>query len=215
MEQDARAGAGADAAGDTRAPRSPAAGLELVGKGMVFLGLPLLVLSLIWLAIEAGDRDTTIGTVFGPAVREEISEPAPDFELPLVSDPARSIRLSSMRGDVVVLNFWGTWCAPCRDETPALQAAWTRWGPEGVRFLGVDVLDDESAAQAFQEEFGVTYPSGSDPSASLADDFGYLGLPATYVIDEEGLMRFRFIGAVTGSEIDRAVRAVLEPTEDP
>ena len=194
-------------------PRSPAAGLELVGKGMVFLGLPLLVLSLVWLVVEAGDPDTTIGTVFGPAVKEEISEPAPDFELPMVSDPARSIRLSSTRGDVVVLNFWGSWCRPCREETPTLQAAWTRWEPEGVRFLGVDVLDDGSAATAFQEEFGVTYPSGSDPSASLADDFGYVGLPATYVIDQEGIMRFRFIGAVSGADIDRAVRALLEPED--
>jgi cytochrome c biogenesis protein CcmG/thiol:disulfide interchange protein DsbE len=211
MEQDARA----DQAADAPAPRGPAAGLELVGKGMVFLGLPLLVLSLIWLAVEADERDSTIGTVLGPAVMDEISEPAPDFQLPLVSDPARSIRLSSARGDVVVLNFWGTWCAPCREETPTLQSAWTRWRSEGVRFLGVDVLDDESAARAFQEEFGVTYPSGSDPSASLADDFGYVGLPATYVIDEQGVMRFRFIGAVSGADIDRAVRALLEPAEDP
>jgi cytochrome c biogenesis protein CcmG/thiol:disulfide interchange protein DsbE len=210
MEQDTRA----EPAAEAPAPRSPAAGLELVGKGMVFLGLPLLVLSLVWLAVEAGDRYTTIDTVFGPAVREELSEPAPDFALPLVSDPGRSVRLSSMRGDVVVLNFWGTWCGPCREETPALQAAWTRWEPEGVKFLGVDVLDDESAARAFQEEFGVTYPSGSDPSASLADDFGYVGLPATYVIDEQGIMRFRFVGAVSGAELDRAVRAVLEHQED-
>jgi cytochrome c biogenesis protein CcmG, thiol:disulfide interchange protein DsbE len=210
MERDAPV----EPAAEAPTPRNAAAGLELVGKGMVFLGLPLLVLSLIWLIVEAGDRDATIGTVFGPAVREEISEPAPDFELPLVSDPARSVRLSSTKGDVVVLNFWGTWCRPCREETPTLQAAWTRWEPEGVRFLGVDVLDDASAAKAFQEEFGVTYPSGSDPSASLADDFGYFGLPATYVIDREGIMRFRFLGAVTGADIDRAVRALQEP-EDP
>ena len=209
MERDAPT----EPAAETPAPRSPAAGLELVGKGMVLLGLPLLLLSLVWLVVEAGDRDTTIGTVFGPAVREEIAEPAPDFELPLVSDPARSVRLSSTRGDVVVLNFWGTWCRPCREETPTLQAAWTRWEPEGVRFLGVDVLDDAAAAAAFQEEFGVTYPSGSDPSASLADDFGYFGLPATYVIDREGTMRFRFIGAVSGSDIDRAVRALLAPED--
>ena len=206
MEQDARA----EPVAEAPAARSPAAGLELVGKGMVFLGLPLLVLSLVWLVIEARDPGDTIGTVFGPAVREELSEPAPDFELPLVSEPERSIRLSSTRGDVVVLNVWGTWCAPCREETPVLQAAWTRWRSEGVRFLGVNVLDDESAAAAFQEEFGVTYPSASDPSASLADDLGYVGLPATYVIDQGGTMRFRFVGAVSGAEIDRAVRAVRE-----
>jgi cytochrome c biogenesis protein CcmG/thiol:disulfide interchange protein DsbE len=206
MEQDARS----EPAADAPAPRNATTGLELVGKGMVFLGLPLLVLSLVWLAIEAGDRDTQIGTVFGPAVMEEISEPAPDFELPLLSDPERSVRLSSMRGDVVVLNFWATWCAPCREETPTLQAASTRWGPEGVRFLGVDVRDDDSAARAFVEEFGVTYPSASDPASSLADDFGYFGYPATYVIDERGVMRFEFVGAVDGAEIDRAVRVVLE-----
>ena len=200
-------------AADAPAPRGPAAGLELVGKGMVFLGLPLLVLSLVWLLVEARDRERTIGTVYGPAVREELSEPAPDFELPMVSDPDRTVRLSSTRGDVVVLNFWGTWCRPCREETPTLQAAWTRWEPEGVRFLGVDVLDDESAASAFQEEFGVTYPSGSDPSASLADDFGYFGLPATYVIDQQGVMRFRFVGAVSGADIDGAVRSLLEPED--
>ena len=123
MERDAPI----EPAADAPAPRGSAAGLELVGKGMVFLGLPLLVLSLVWLVVEAGDRDATIGIVFGPAVREELSEPAPDFELPMVSDPGRTVRLSSTRGDVVVLNFWGTWCRPCREETPTLQAAWTRW----------------------------------------------------------------------------------------
>ncbi len=139
-----------------------------------------------------------------------IHEPAPDFELPVLGHKGSTIALSSLKGQVIVLNFWASWCHPCRDEAPGLRSAWERSrGQHGVLFLGVNEMDDETGAQAFQREFQVTYPSVSDPSASLADDYGFFGLPVTYVIDAQGVMRYRFIGPVTESALVDAVRSVL------
>ena len=139
-----------------------------------------------------------------------INEPAPDFELPVIGHKDSTISLSSLKGQVVVLNFWASWCLPCRDEAPGLRSAWEgSRGQQGVLFLGVNEMDDEGGAQAFQREFHVTYPSVFDPAASLAADYGFFGLPVTYVIDARGVMRYRFAGSVTESDLVDAVRSVL------
>ena len=139
-----------------------------------------------------------------------VHQPAPDFELPVIGHQGSTIALSSLKGQVIVLNFWASWCLPCRDEAPGLRSAWERSrGQQSVRFLGVNELDDEAGAQAFQREFQMTYPSVFDPSASLAADYGFFGLPATYVIDAQGVMRYRFTGSVTESALVDAVRSVL------
>jgi DsbE subfamily thiol:disulfide oxidoreductase len=148
-------------------------------------------------------------TVANYQARAEVENtPAPDFELPSL-EGGEPIRLSSFRGDVVVLNFWASWCAPCRLEAPGLRRVSERYRGEGVRFLGVDYRDDDAAARAFVEEFRLKYPSVADPSGSLADDYGLIGFPTTFIIDPEGTIRYRFVGYLDEAVLERSVNDVL------
>jgi cytochrome c biogenesis protein CcmG/thiol:disulfide interchange protein DsbE len=170
----------------------------------------LIALAIGWAAGRGGSSRGVLGTAERPAVAVAVHEPAPDFELPVVGHQGSTIALSSLTGQVIVLNFWASWCHPCRDEAPNLRSAWERSrSQQGVLFVGVNEMDDEARAQAFQREFHMTYPSVFDPSASLAADYGFFGLPVTYVIDAQGVMRYRFAGSVTESALVDAVRSVL------
>lgn len=100
------------------------------------------------------------------------------------------------RGDVVVVNFWATWCGPCRREQPALQRLWEEFSGRGVSFVGVNYRDDPAAAREYLREFDVTYPSLEDPAGAYADDFGFVGLPDTYLADRTGTMRYAVIGPI-------------------
>jgi DsbE subfamily thiol:disulfide oxidoreductase len=139
---------------------------------------------------------------------EAENTPAPDFELSSLED-GEPIRLSSFRGDVVVLNFWASWCAPCRLEAPGLRRVSERYRDEGVRFLGVDFRDDDDAARAFVEEFRLEYPSVADPSGFLADDYGLIGFPTTFIIDPAGTIRYRFVGYLEETVLESTVNDVL------
>lgn len=142
------------------------------------------------------------------ATAETENTPAPDFELPSLED-GTPIALSSFRGHVVVLNFWASWCAPCRLEAPGLRRVSERYRERGVRFLGVDYRDDEAAARAFVEEFRLPYPSVFDPSGSLAFDFELIGFPTTFIIDAGGTIRYRFVGYLSEDVLEAALDDVL------
>jgi peroxiredoxin len=115
------------------------------------------------------------------------------------------LSLSSYRGRVVVLNFWGSWCVPCREEAPALAVAAQQYRPAGVAFLGVDVRDTTASAQAFVRSFGITYPSVSDSSSQITLDFTAVvpiaGTPTTLVIDRTGHIAGAVFGTVTYDEL--------------
>jgi len=112
-------------------------------------------------------------------------EPAPEIELPpLEGGPERS--LDDWRGQVVVLNYWASWCEPCREESPLLERWHQKISQRNATVLGIDVLDVTSDAQDFIEEFGLTYPQLRDKDGSTQDDFGIVAYPETFVIDREG-----------------------------
>lgn len=140
------------------------------------------------------------------------ASPAPDFELEDLQGFG-DITLSEMRGDVVVVNFWASWCAPCRQEAPDLERTWKMYKGRGVRFLGVDENDDAAAARTFVSEFGLTYPSVFDPAGRLAAGYRLLGLPTTVIIDQEGQIVYRFTGFVTEPVLSSALDDVLERRE--
>jgi thiol-disulfide isomerase/thioredoxin len=113
----------------------------------------------------------------------------------------KPLSLASYRGDVIVLNFWGSWCAPCRDEAPALGTLARRMASRGVRFVGVDIRDEPDAALAFMQDFNIEYPSFNDPNDDIALEFRGAATPAaipsTIVIDRTGRIAARIIGGVT------------------
>ncbi|HSB71769.1 MAG TPA: TlpA disulfide reductase family protein [Candidatus Methylomirabilis sp.] len=119
---------------------------------------------------------------------------APDFSLTLFD--GRETRLSDFRGRVVFLNFWASWCPPCRAEARLLEQAWKRHKDQDVVFLGVDIQDTEDAARRFIQEFGITYPNGRDPKNRIAIDYGVYGIPETFFIDKEGRITYKHIGGL-------------------
>ena len=127
------------------------------------------------------------------AIVTESGRPAPEFEAPLFS--GGTFRLADYRGKIVVVNFWASWCPPCRQETPLLQTAAAQLDSDVV-MVGVDVWDTDRDARDFITEFGVKYPQARD-SGSIAVDYGLTGVPETFVIDAGGKIVARLPGPVT------------------
>lgn len=119
---------------------------------------------------------------------------APAFELPLL-DGSGTLAEEDLEGRAVVINFWASWCIPCREEAPLFQKAWESYRDEGVVFLGVNIKDAQSDAREFVKEFGITYPVVRDLEQTLTQDFGVKGLPETFFVDH----RWTFIGAISGT----------------
>ena len=119
---------------------------------------------------------------------------APDFTLPTLS--GAPIRLADLRGKVVLLNFWATWCVPCRTEMPSIEALYQRYKDRGLEVVAVnlDILSTAGVAE-FVQEAGVTFRVGLDPSWSSAQAYRVLGLPTTYLIDRAGYVVVREFGA--------------------
>ena len=129
----------------------------------------------------------------GPAV-EEVSGAAPELAGRTLT--GGTLEPADLAGRVVVVNFWATWCGPCRREQPVLSAMHREQGPDGAIFVGVNYRDDPTAAREYLDEFDVAYPSLEDPSGTLAHRFGVPFLPTTVVIDAEGQLRFRVTGEI-------------------
>ncbi|HEY4688489.1 MAG TPA: redoxin domain-containing protein [Anaerolineae bacterium] len=124
-----------------------------------------------------------------------VGELAPDFTLnDLDGSP---VRLSQFRGKAVVLNFWATWCPPCRIEAPALQASYTRYRDREVVVLGVDAQEDAATVRGFASEFGLQYPLVRDTDNSIAAQYQVVGIPTTVILDSEGVVRARHVGPLT------------------
>jgi cytochrome c biogenesis protein CcmG/thiol:disulfide interchange protein DsbE len=133
-----------------------------------------------------------------------IGKVAPPFTLTLFG--GGRFDLEAHRGKVVVVNFWASWCVPCREEAPLLEAAWRAYRDRGVVFVGVNVHDQEQAAREFIKEFGLSFPNGPDPEGRIAVDYGVYGIPELFFVDGNGQITYKHIGAIG----ERLLRAKLE-----
>jgi len=134
-------------------------------------------------------------------------EPAPALAGDTVDGSA--VALADLRGSVVVVNFWATWCDPCRDEQPELVGLAGDYEGKGVELLGVNERDDTAKARGWIEEFDVPYPSIVDEPGAWADDFAFFGLPDTYVIDRDGTVRWAVYGQTGAAQLTELIDDVL------
>jgi cytochrome c biogenesis protein CcmG, thiol:disulfide interchange protein DsbE len=129
-----------------------------------------------------------------------IGSKVPNFSLTLFDkypyQGTNQVRLSDLKGKVVVVNFWASWCVTCADEAAYVQAAWQQYKPAGeVVFLGVDYTDVDAKALAYLESYGITYPNGPDLGTRIAPIFNQnIAMPETYVIDQQGVLQYEQIG---------------------
>jgi cytochrome c biogenesis protein CcmG/thiol:disulfide interchange protein DsbE len=132
---------------------------------------------------------------------------APDFTL--TTFDGRTVALSELRGQVVVINFWASWCAPCREEAPYLERTWRKYRDRGVVFIGVDYVDTERGALAFIKEFDITYLNGPDIGTRISDAYHIKGVPETYFVAKNGELRGNVIGPLSPPKLDDKIETLL------
>jgi cytochrome c biogenesis protein CcmG/thiol:disulfide interchange protein DsbE len=136
------------------------------------------------------------------------NEAAPAFDLPKLEGEGR-VSLASLRGRAVVLNFWASWCDPCRDESPYLERLWREKRAQGLVLVGVNEEDVSKDARRFARRYGLSYPLVRDKSGGLRDDYRLRGYPETFVVDRRGRVVERVAGPVhRGKGRERFERAV-------
>lgn len=140
-----------------------------------------------------------------PPTRPEITpRPGPDFTLRAFN--GQMLSLSDFRGKVVVLNFWASWCTPCKQEMPNLQRIWEEFRSRGVVVVGVDVVDDVEDAAAFLKALKITYPNVYDPGQARMIAYQVTALPTTIFLDRQMRIRGRYVGGYLGEEGHRELR---------
>lgn len=149
----------------------------------IFIAIPLLFL--LFLALRLYQTNTS---------EQRAAGEAPPFAFTTFEGEA--ISLADLRGKGVVLNFWASWCDPCRAEAELLEATWRNEQNNGIVFIGLDYLDQEPAAKAYLAEYSVTYPNGPDLQSDAARRYGIKGVPETFFIDPEGKIAHMVIGPI-------------------
>ena len=137
------------------------------------------------------------------------SGPAPEFTL--TTFDGETIALADLKGQVIVVNFWASWCKPCEEEATTLESGWQQYRDQGVSFLGVDYVDTEPEARAYLERFAITYPNGPDLGTRISQAYRIRGVPETYFIDRQGAIARVKIGPIEMSEL----QSILEPLVNP
>jgi cytochrome c biogenesis protein CcmG, thiol:disulfide interchange protein DsbE len=136
-----------------------------------------------------------------------IGAAAPEFTLPRFG--GGDLRPEDLRGHVRVVNFWASWCVPCREEAGALEAAWRRYRDSGVMLIGVNIQDRDQSARGFLAATRPSYPNVIDGSGAISISYGIYGVPETFVIDRQGRIRARQVGAVTVEALAREIEPLL------
>jgi len=179
-------------------------GWILLGGGIPLLGLIAL---LAWASVSTGGNPGGLGTNSNLVEAQIEAGEARDFELQLIG--GGSLKLSDFRGKVVMVDFWASWCAPCRVEAPVLTRVYREFEGQDVEFVGVDVWDNIGDAEIFLEHEGQAYPNGSDADGLIAIDYGVRGIPEKYFIDRDGMLVKKLSGPLTETTLRDTVNELL------
>ncbi len=159
-----------------------------LGRNVVIIGGTLLLLGLVAIMALNMQKMESIDLQ---------GRQATEFTLTLFDQfEQKQLSLADYRGQVVVLNFWSSWCVECYKEATLLERAWQDYKDQGVMFVGVDYLDTDKEALAYMEQYGITYPSGPDLGDIIADAYGLTGVPETFFIDQDGNINHVQIGPI-------------------
>ena len=173
------------------------------------VGLPLAaVFALLgWALARTGGQPAgvVINTVFGEVPVAQ--RPAPEFTLPLLNGD--TLRLSDLRGKVVVVDFFASWCPPCRREAPILARVAGRFKGQGVEFVGVAVWDDEGEVRRYVREFGLPFPVGLDSRGRIAIEYGIRGIPEKFLIGRDGVLLRKVVGPTPEEKWEALFRDLL------
>ena len=162
-------------------------------KLLIILAIVGLVLAFVVAGLLLTRGDAKNGASSNSA--QETKEAAPDFTLALIK--GGDFHLGDHKGKPILINFFASWCLPCRDEAPALEKIAHEYGAKGVVFLGIAVDDTDAKMKDFMTRYGVTFPVGIDKTSAVQKSFGLYGVPTTYFINKQGIINYFHSGIVT------------------
>lgn len=166
----------------------------------------MFIISLGALGLE-GCKKTQPETQEKEAATAASAGPATPFML--VSFEGRDLSLDAMKGKTLVINFFASWCGPCKEEAPALQKAYLAFKDLGVEFIGIAVDDTEENARKFIKEYNITFPAGRDATGEISKAYKLYGIPDTFIIGKDGQFKYAHVGNITEEELMKEIRKAL------
>ncbi len=160
-----------------------------------------------WASLKSGGNPGGLGVNNDFGEVDISSKTAAEFNLPLTS--GTELSLSDLRGKVVMVDFWASWCTPCRQEAPVLSQVYLEYAGQPVEFIGVNIWDRNQDALDFLEAFETTYPNGVDEAGKIAIDYGVRGIPEKFFIDQKGVVRQKFVGPMQADALRAAIDGLL------
>ena len=177
--------------------------LRLGAQALAVGAVAALLALLVWKVAFGSGNDVT------GSLREGRMPDAPVFRLAKLAGEGE-LALDELRGKAVVLNFWASWCGPCKEETPLLERTWREWRERDVVFVGVNVKDFRGDALDFLEDYDVTYPNVYDGKGWTVGRYGVTGFPETYFLDARGRVVYRVAGPVDADDLRTGIDRALE-----
>ena len=174
----------------------------MIGVAVPIIGILGL---LVWASLPGYSQPTGLNRDFKAVAVEPRA--ASDFNLTTMD--GRNISLADFKGKIVLIDFWASWCEPCRYEAQLLNDGYNAYSNNNVEFIGINIWDNESPAESFVEEFSVPYANGIDVSGNIAINYGVAGVPEKYFIDQYGYIQKKFRGPISEEILSSTIDEML------